>query len=160
MTPAQAMAFVEHCGVVLVSARGPVPRLTEAIVNEPIEGSWWGHPKSHHIFAILEALADSEDILVCRLVRGKITLVHRRLWPALVRSASRFPSKNVSKVRQEHTDAGHHVNHEIPFPGWVPAEVIEQAKGLGEEEALALLGPWAIAPDATLKGPRRLRRLP
>ena len=156
MTPAQALAFVEHCGVVLVSARGPVPRLTEAIVNEPIKGSWWGHPKSHHIFAILEALADSEDILVCRLVGGKITLVHRRLWPALVRSASRFPAKNVSKVRQEHTDAGHHVNHEIPFPEWVPVEVIEQAKGLGEEEALALLGPWAIAPDATLKGPRRV----
>jgi hypothetical protein len=157
MTPAEALAFVEHCGVVLVSARGPVPRLTEAIVNEPINGSWWGHPKSHQIFAILEALSDSEDILVCRLVGGKITLVHRRLWPALVRVAKRFPAKNVSKVRQEHTDAGHHVNHEIPFPAWVPAEVSRRAKDMGEVEALTLLGPWAIAPDEALKRPRRLR---
>ena len=158
MTPAEAFAFVERHGVVLVSARGPVPRLTEAIVNEPIKGSWWGHPKSHQIFAILETLCDSEDILVCRLVGGKLTLVHRRLWPALVRMVKRFPTENVSKVRQEHTDGGHHVNHEIPFPVWVPAEVKEQAKGMGEEEALALLGLWAIAPDAALKRPRRSRR--
>jgi len=157
MTPAEALAFVEQCGLVLVSARGPVPRLTEAIVNEPIEGSWWGHPKSHHIFAILEAVCDSDDILVCRLVNGKLTLVHRRLWPALVRMAKRFPAQNVSKIRQEHTAAGHHVNHETSFPGWVPADVSEQAKGMGEEEALALLGPWAVVPEPALKRSRRLR---
>ena len=143
MTPGEALAFVKQCGLVLVSARGPVPRLTEAIANEPIRGSWWGHPKSHQIFAILEAVTESEDVLVCRLVKGKITLVHRRLWPALVRVAARFPPDQIAKVRQEHTASGRHLNKEVPFPRWVPAEVMKQASSISEEEAIAALGDWA-----------------
>ena len=145
MTAAEAMAFVEERGVVLVSAKGPVPRLTEVIAGEPIKGSWWGHPKSHQIFAIVEAVTESEDVLVCRLVKGKITLVHRRLWPALVRVAARFPPNQTSKVRQEHTVSGRHVNKEVPFPRWVPSEVIKQASSISEEEAIASLGERACA---------------
>lgn len=140
MTAAQALAFVKKHGVVLVSAQGPVPRLAEVIAGEPIKGSWWSHPKSHQIFAILEAVTESEDVLVCRLVKGKITLVHRRLWPALVRVARRFPADRISKVKQEHTDSGRHVNKEVPFPNWVPAEVQEQASSISEAEAIAALG--------------------
>ena len=72
MTAAEAIAFVRRHGVVLVSAKGAIPRLTDAIAGEPINGSWWAHPKSHHIFAILQAVTESEDILVCRLVDGKL----------------------------------------------------------------------------------------
>ena len=147
MTTAEALAFVEERGVVLVSARGPVPRLTEAIAGEPIKGSWWGHPKSHQIWTILEAVTESEDVLVCRLVNGKMTLVHRRLWPALVRVATRFPPDQIAKVRQKHTASGHHVNEEVLFPRWVPAEVLKQAKSIGEEEAIAALGQWAQRPS-------------
>jgi hypothetical protein len=143
MTAAEALTFVREHGVVLVSAKGPVPRLTEAITGEPIKGSWWGHAKSHRIFAILEVVTESEEVLVCRLVRGKITLVHRRLWPALVRLSSRFPPDRISKVRQEHTSSGRHVNKEVPFPRWVPVAVLKQAKSIGEEEAIAALGQWA-----------------
>ena len=143
MTAAEALAFVEEQGVVLVSAKGPLPRLIEAIAGEPIKGSWWGHPKSHEIFAILEAVTASEDILVCRLVKGKITLVHRRLWPALVRLAARFPPDQIAKVRQEHTARGRHVNKEVPFPQWVPPEVKKQARTISEEDAIAALGKWA-----------------
>jgi hypothetical protein len=145
MTAAEALAFVKERGVVLVSAKGPAPRLTEAIAGEPIKGSWWGHPKSHQIFAILEIITESEDVLVCRLVQGKITLVHRRLWPALVRVAARFRPGQISKVRQEHTASGRHVNKEVPFPRWVPAEVMKKARSISEEEALAALGEWALA---------------
>ena len=143
MTTAEALSFVEEHGVVLASASGPVPRLTEAIAGEPIKGSWWGHPKSRQIFAILEAVTESEDVLVCRLVKGKITLVHRRLWPALVRLAARFPPNRISKVRQEHTATGRHVNKEVPFPRWVPADVMKQASSLSEDEAIVALGDWA-----------------
>src|ERR1700726_647705 len=97
-----ALAFVREHGVVLVAAKGPAPRLTEAIVGEPIKGSWWAHPKSHQIFAILQAVTDSKEILVCRLVDGKVTLVHRRLWPALVRVARRFRPDQIAQVREEH----------------------------------------------------------
>ena len=144
MTAAEALAFIEDHGVVLVSAKGPVPRLTETIAGEPIKGSWWGHPKSRRIFAILEVVTDSDEVLVCRLVKGKITLVHRRLWPALVRLAPRFPPDRISKVTQEHTPSGRHMNKEVPFPLWVPAEVMEQAKSISEEEAIAALGEWAL----------------
>ena len=145
MTAAEALAFVEEHGVVLLSAKGPVPILTEAIVGKPIKGSWWGHPRGHQIFAILEVVTESEDVLVCRLIKGKITLVHRRLWPALVRVAARFPPNRISKVRQEHTASGQHVNKEVPFPLWAPAEVMKQASSISEEEALAALGEWALA---------------
>ena len=147
MTAAEAFKFVEQHGVVLVSAKGPVRRLTEAIAGGPIKGSWWGHPKSHRIFAILEVVTESEDVLVCRLVKGKITLVHRRLWPALVRLAARVPPNRISKVRQEHTASGRHVNKEVPLPRWVPPEVMKQANSISEAEAIAALGEWALVPS-------------
>jgi hypothetical protein len=143
MTPSDALTFIKKQGVVLLSAKGPVPTLTEAIAGEPIKGSWWGHPKGHEIFAILEVVTESEDILVCRLVKKKITLVHRRLWPALVRVAARFSPDQLAKVRQEHTASGRHVNKEVPFPRWVPADVKELAQSLGEDEAFKALGEWA-----------------
>ena len=135
--PEAALAFVKKHGVVLVSAKGPVPRLTEAIAGEPIKGSWWAHPQGHHIFGILEAVTASDQVLVCRLVEGKITLVHRRLWPALVRLADRLTPAQLAQVKQEHTAGGKHVNRELAFPRWVPPDVAAQAKAMGEQEALA-----------------------
>jgi hypothetical protein len=35
--------FVEQHGVVLVGGRGPRPNLADAVADEPILGSWWGH---------------------------------------------------------------------------------------------------------------------
>ena len=46
----QALDFVREHGVVLVSASGPAPKLTEAIAGEKIKGSWWGHPKASRFF--------------------------------------------------------------------------------------------------------------
>jgi hypothetical protein len=158
VTVTEAMAFVREQGVVLASAKGAVPRLTEVIVDEPIKGSWWSHPKSHQIFAILQSVTESEDILVCRLVDGKITLVHRRLWPALVRVAERFSATRIAQVREVHTRSGHHVNREVPFPKWVPTEVKEQARRISEKEALIALGPWALPPNSPLERARRKRR--
>jgi len=139
MTADEAASFIEKHGVVLASAKGPVPRLAEAIVGEPIRGSWWAHPGSRHIFAILQSVADSKDVLVCRLVNGKVTLVHRRLWPALARVAARFPSDRVSQVHEEHTAPGRHVSREVPFPRWVPPGVAERAAAMSEKEALDAL---------------------
>ena len=160
MTPDEAMVFVRQHGVVLVSAKGAVPRLTEVIAGEPIKGSWWAHPKSHQIFTILQAVTESHEILVCRLVEGKVTLIHRRLWPALVRLAERFSPAQIAQVREEHTPSGHHVSREVPFPKWVPVEVTEKAKSIGEQEALIALGPWTLLPNPSLKGTRRKRRVP
>src|SRR5438094_9340711 len=100
-TAEQALAFVRKHGVVLASAKGSVPRLTEAIIGEPIKGSWWAHPRSHEIYAILEAVTKSDQVLVCRLIGGKISLVHRRLRPSLVCLASRFAPEQLARIRGE-----------------------------------------------------------
>lgn len=140
-----ALEFVREQGVVLASAKGDAPRLIEAILGEPISGNWWSHPSSSFIYKVLLEVSDSEEVLVCRLLRGKITLVHRRLWPALVRVASRLEPGQLAQVREEHTSGGRHVTHEIAFPQWVPTVVREQAGLLSEPEALARLGPAVAA---------------
>jgi hypothetical protein len=70
---------------------------------------------------------------------GRVTLIHPRVWPALVRLADRFPSERLAAVDEEHTESGAHRTTEIPFPDWVPVEVITAARLLSVEEALALL---------------------
>ena len=150
-TAVEALAFVRKQGVVLASAKGTAPRLTEAIIGEPIKGSWWAHAQSHRIYTILEAVAESDEVLVCRLINGKITLVHRRLWPSLVRLANRFALERLARVRQEHTSLGQHANHEVPFPEWVPPEVAEQAKTVGEKEAFTVFGAWLSPPSPAIK---------
>ena len=106
MDAAATLAFIEAQGAVLMAGKGPAPRLVEAIVGAPIRGSWWAHPASHEIFAVLSQVERSGDLLMCRLIEGKVTLVHRRLWPALVRLEHRFPRPRLAQTHQEHTASG------------------------------------------------------
>ena len=149
-TAEQALAFLRKQGVALASAKGSAPRLTEVIIGEPITGSWWAHSQSHHIYAILGAVVESEQVLVCRLINGKITLVHRRLWPFLVRLADRFAPEQLARVREQHTASGRHVNREVPFPQWVPPDVMEHAKTISEKAALATFGAW-VSPSTAVR---------
>lgn len=130
--------LVEH-GMLLESARGPLPNVAEMIAGEPIGGSWWTHPRSHAIFAEINALADSPDVVRTRLVNGKVTLVHRRVWPALVRLVDRFPAKGLAAIAEEHTPSGAHRVTEQPFPDWVPADARRAGAKLSTDEALAML---------------------
>src|SRR4029450_9294347 len=114
MTPKRALAFIRKHGLVLESARGPVSSLADAVAGEPVRGSWWSHPKSQEIFAATRAVRDSDEILVCRLIDGKITFVHRRLWPALVRAAGRLPSARLSQVREVPPPSGRHGTQVVP----------------------------------------------
>ena len=82
MTSQQALAFVEANGIVLESARGPAPSLAELIAGENIRGSWWRHRKAPQIFQCSRAIRESKDVLVCRLLEGKVTYVHPGLGAA------------------------------------------------------------------------------
>ena len=73
-----ALEWVREHGVVLQSARGPVPNLAERVAGEPIRGSWWGHRSGHEIFAVLTRVLGSPDVIATRLVNGRVTLIHRR----------------------------------------------------------------------------------
>jgi hypothetical protein len=72
-------------------------------------------------------------------VNGKVTLVHRRLWPALARVADRFPPNSVTAIQEVHTSSGAHRVREEPFPDWVPGEVLQAAEDLSVDDALAEL---------------------
>jgi hypothetical protein len=137
---------VRQHGALLESARGPIPNLAELVAGEPIVGSWWAHPASHAIFAAINDAAGSPEVVRLRLVRNKITLVHRRLWPALVRLAERYPPTVLAARREEHTSSGAHRAVDTAFPTWVPADVVAAAAALTEEEAVALL-PAALRPS-------------
>jgi len=159
MTPERALAFVERHGIVLQAARGPVPSLAEAVAGGPIKGSWWGHPMGRAIYAAAEAVIESGEVLVCKLVGGKVTYVHRRLWPALVRLARRFGKAQLAQVWSEHTPSGAHRLRTVPFPKWVPATVAKAAALLSEADAERQLGP-ALASLSPSPPPPTARRPP
>jgi len=154
VTSAEALAFVYTHGLVLESGTGPVPSLAATIAGEPIRGSWWAHARGREIFAVTRAIRDSPDVLVCRLIGGKITYVHRRLWPALVRLSERFPHSSLARISDVHTASGKHAIEESPFPAWVPREIAAQAADLDEQGALRQLGPWCATNGPSRKGPR------
>ncbi len=141
------LAFVKKHGVVLASARGPVPSVAEAVAGEPIVGSWWAHPKGRAIFAALSELDDSEDVRCFKLVDGKVTLVHRRVWPALARLAGAgvLSAEQVASLQQEHLPTGEHRNIVTPFPDWVDDATARAADALTSEQARAQLGAWTAA---------------
>ena len=151
MTGRDALTFVKKHGVVLMSARGAVPSLAEAIAGEPLRGSWWGHPMSRHMYHVFDAVCDSEQVLVCRLAGGKVTFVHRRLWPALVRLAGRLPRGGLAAVREEHTTRGHHRTVVTPFPRWVPKDVLARSKRLSVAAAVSRVGAGLLLKVSGLK---------
>jgi hypothetical protein len=143
MTPKQAIAFVRAKGVVLESGRGHVPSLAEAVAGEPIRGSWWAHPKGREIFRCTRAVRDSADVLVCRVVDGKVTYIHRRFWPAIVRLAKLFSAPRLAAIQEVHSSSGKHKLEITRFPSWVPEQVIRDAEDLtdsgAESQLLAIL---------------------
>ena len=159
MTPKQAIAFVKANGVVLESGRGPVPNLAEAIAGAAIRGSWWAHPRANTIFLCSRAIRESADVLVCRLVDSKVTYVHRRLWPALVRLAGRFNADQLAVIEEVHTPSGRHKVNVTPYQDWVPEEVARAAARLTDEDATSLLPVIPTTSVRSSKGKsRRIRR--
>jgi hypothetical protein len=131
--------LLEAQGVLLESARGPIPNVAQLVVGERITGSWWGHPANHEIFEAINQLADSADVARMRLVNDKVTLVHRRLWPAVLRLVDRFDDAALLVISQEHTRTGAHRATRTPLRDWVPPEVVDAAARLSEADATAML---------------------
>lgn len=88
----------------LLESDGYLPSVASIIGRQVIPGSWWGHPRGHAIFDITRALATHPDMLVVKLVSGKVTYIHRRLWPPVLAIAvSRAPwqMRKLSETTQE-----------------------------------------------------------
>lgn len=82
-----ALDSLEHYGLLLFSDPR-LPSLVSVTVGEPVRGSWMVHPRSHAIYAAMTALEEAPSVLTTKLVAGKVTYVHRRLWHAVLAVAT------------------------------------------------------------------------
>src|SRR5271155_3264920 len=84
--------------------------LVSIVAGAPISGSWWGHPAGQLIYQVGEALDSDPDLEVVKLWRGKLTLIHRRLWPALLRIGRSRSEWQLSGIENGSLLLLHHVN--------------------------------------------------
>ena len=136
----EALRFLDRHGVILESAQGPVPNLAAEVAGEPLRGNWWSHEKSEQIFLLTRQLRAAKEVLTCRLVNGKITYVHRRLWSALARLSDELAPEQIAAVEEVHTATGKHEVSEVSFLDWAPPEVFAAGRRLSRTEARRLLG--------------------
>ncbi len=78
---------LQSVGLLLLQDRG-FPSAATLVIGEPASGSWWAHPRSHEIFRCVSAISGHPDVLVTKLLDGKVTFVHRWLWPAVLAVAT------------------------------------------------------------------------
>src|SRR5215213_145000 len=84
MNNAESMpAHLRKLGLLLQQDKR-LPDVATTMAGEPIRGSWWAHPRAQAIFASLGELEQHPDTLVTKLIAGKVTFIHRQLWPAVL----------------------------------------------------------------------------
>lgn len=74
---------LEDLGLLMLSD-SRFPSVATTVAESAVTGSWWSHPRAGEIFRAAEELSDRRDVVVTKLLSGKVTFVHRRLWPALL----------------------------------------------------------------------------
>ncbi|HEV2386209.1 MAG TPA: hypothetical protein VGS20_03035 [Candidatus Acidoferrales bacterium] len=82
----------------LLLADNRLPSVARLVTGEPIRGSWWAHPQSHAIFQASSRLAGHRDVLKAKLIGGKVTFIHRDLWPALYAVGTAREAWQISKL--------------------------------------------------------------
>jgi hypothetical protein len=75
----KAFLELEKHGLLLVSDQN-FPSVAFSIAPIKRKGSWWSYPEAHTIFAVNNMLEDHPDVLIMKLISGKVTFVHRELW--------------------------------------------------------------------------------
>jgi hypothetical protein len=93
-------ALLDQHGLILVTDK-TLPDVAHTLAGGPIRGSWWGHEAGTRIFDCLTALTHDEEVLGVPLISGKVTLVHARLWPALVAVGSERAQWQVKGLSSE-----------------------------------------------------------
>ena len=82
----------------LLESDPKLPSVCSLITGSPLRGSWWSDPQAQTIFQVNELLEDHEDVLITKLVSGKVTFVHRKIWAEVVtigRSKESWQLKNL-----------------------------------------------------------------
>jgi len=107
------LKVLKDYGALLVSDSA-FPSVTGLIVGKSVRGSWWSHPLAHTIFTANEMLEEHRDVLITKLISGKVTFLHRTMWTHVyamatasedwqTRSLSDAAKRLLKKVRNEGT---------------------------------------------------------
>jgi len=59
------------------------PSVTGLTVGDTGGRSWWAHPQAKQMYGLSCGLRDHPDVLMVKLISGKVTFIHRPLWPAI-----------------------------------------------------------------------------
>jgi len=95
----RVLAELKKHGLLLLTD-AKLPNLCALVAGETVRGSWWAHPRSQRIFRVDGEVDDHPDVLMTKLVSGKVTYVHRALWPAVIavgRAREPWQMKGLSK---------------------------------------------------------------
>ncbi|MFN2510298.1 MAG: hypothetical protein ABR568_02505 [Pyrinomonadaceae bacterium] len=68
----------------LLETDARLPSVASLIAGAPLRGSWWSHPFAGKIYISLGQFSDHRDVMFTKLISGKVTLVHRKLWPEIL----------------------------------------------------------------------------
>ena len=112
-TTAVVLDALDDHGLLLMTDSA-LPSVASLVSGEPITGSWWGHPRGRDIFAVVCEMADHADVLIAKLVSGKVTFIHRKHWAAVITIGKAGEawqmvrlSKESRKVLSAMVDSGH-----------------------------------------------------
>lgn len=132
-------AIAEH-GLLLLQDK-KLANVVTVMTGERVKGSWWSHPKAQEIFDAIEALPE-DQVIATKLVGGKVTFVHRSLWPDLVAVATG------EREYQVHTESGRHEKRHEPWGAWAKRMKVRATRDAAAarrrlEEAVIAIGGTA-----------------
>lgn len=148
----------------LLDADPRFPSITGLVTGASVRGSWWAHPRAHKMFRLACELRGHRDVLMVKLISGKVTLVHRPLWPAIFAIATARESWQMSglskaakallkKVNQRtHTDASGDPVRELESRLLVHSESVHTERGFHTKQ----LQRWESWADSVKLRARKL----
>lgn len=159
-------------GLLLLSDKD-LPSVSGLIANEKLRGSWWSHKSAQVIFNVSEMLEDHEDVLIMKLVSGKVTFVHRALWDRIysigvareewqLKELSTAAKKLLEELDEENiikSNKPGEITRELEFRLLIHAEQIHTASG-AHAKVLETWPAWAkrVGFRARTKNPAAARR--
>lgn len=94
---ARVEAALEKFGLLLVQGQWEIPSIADLLEGAPVTARGFSYDYVP-AWKLRDELAARDDVALCKLFRGKSTLVHRRHWP-MVDSVARIAQRGVAAGR-------------------------------------------------------------
>ena len=88
------------CGL-LVETHPMLPSVAGLVIGEDGIDDWRAHPAAAEVGAVIDRLAEHEDVIATPLVAGRRTWIHRQLWPSLLAVVTRREAWQVNGLSAE-----------------------------------------------------------